>query len=416
MRAFAHFLIAASLALYSTADARPYDDIMTEAREAFAAEDFLKASALLDEAQAQRPYSLYLTRNRILARLLTDRSSEAIALAADLAAKGLVLETPAHEAFERMKALPDYAPIAARMTENAKPVGAPVVKIEFPENGLLPEAISLRKKRLLIGAVRTGEIRDASANLSTTATLDGGVFDLEETKKSIFAAVNNQLAFERRDEAPAFAAIVELDRRSGAERRRISPNADGVLFGDFEIGADGAIFASDSLSPRIFRAAPASSTLSVFATDERWANLQGVAFDRKSGRLFVSDYLTGLYSIDVETVAVTQIANPTNAHLGGIDGLYLHKGDLIGVQNGVAPPRIVRVRLNEAGDQALALEILAQNLPEWTEPTHGVVNGGRFDYIATSNWPSYDDDGNLREGASPAPLRIMTIELDRPEN
>ncbi len=403
-------MMAISLACFlpNAADARTYDEIMADARAAFVAEDFGKAAVFLDEAQDVRPYSLYLTRNRILARILTDRMDEAIKLAAEVADRGLTLDTPPHEAFDRMRAEPSYGPVAARMAENAKPKGVASIKADYAEAGLLPEAISTFEGRTLIGSVRTGAILAAAEGLTPFALLDGGVFDIEQRRNAVYAAVNNQLAYERRAEGPPVAAIVELDPKTGVERRRTSvPDA---LFGDIEVSKNGSIFASDSLKPRLFIAG-AGEQAREFATDNRWANLQGIALDETGDRLFVADYLTGLYLVDARTGAVSKILNPTGAHLGGIDGLYLYKGDLIGIQNGVSPQRIVRIDLDKSGGIAKSLSVLQQALPEWNEPTHGFIGRGKLEYIATSNWPAYDDDGSERDGATLAPLRILTVPL-----
>ncbi len=414
MRTMIAFTLAAMLS--APAFARPYDEIMAEARDAFGAEDFHKAASLLDEAQTERPYSLYLTRNRILARILTDRMDEAIALAGDAAERGLVLETPPNEAFDRMRAEPAFAPVAAQMSENAKPKGVSHVAMEYEESGLLPEAISKRKGRLLVGGVRTGTVKAAGSALISFGAADGGVFDIEQRKGAVYAAINNQLAFERRNEKPAFAAISVMDPNSGLEKRRVAITASDALVGDIEVDKRGRIYASDSLSPRIFSADKRGVEASIFAADDRWANLQGIALDEKSNRLFAADYLTGLFVVDLTTGKVTAIANPSGAHLGGIDGLYLYEGDLIGIQNGASPQRIVRIDLDKAGTTARALEVVQQALPEWNEPTHGIVDGDEFIYIATSNWPAYDDEGNLREGAKLAPLRIMSVSLKSTEN
>lgn len=407
-------LVGAALAMLATmpALARSYDDIMREAQAAFTTEDYGPAAALLDEAQRLRPYSLYLTRNRVLTRLLTNRDAEALAIAQEIADRGLVLEMPAHEAFDAMRAMPAFAPIARQFAANASPKGAAVIVAEFVEAGLLPEAIASRKGRMLIGSVRTGALLDATADLDPLATLDGGVFDIEMTRKSVFAAVNNQLAFEKRTAAP-FAALVELDPKSGGERRRIRVGGGDALIGDIEIDREGVIYASDSLIPRLFITNRGDTEARVFVTDERWANPQGIALDRKRGCLFLADYLTGLFVVDVETGEVTPIANPSGAHLGGIDGLYLFEGGLIGIQNGTVPQRIVRIGLDSTGTSAERLDVLAQNLDGWNEPTHGVVVGDEFRYIATSNWPAYDDAGDPRKDARLVPLRIMSIPLAR---
>jgi hypothetical protein len=147
------------------------------------------------------------------------------------------------------------------------------------------------------------------------------------------------------------------------------------------------------------------------SADGRLANVQGIAIDRKKGRLFVADYLTGLFVVNVYNGDVTPLANPSDAYLGGIDGLYLYKGDLIGVQNGTTPQRIVRIDLDRNGTTVRSLAVLQQALPEWNEPTHGIIIGDRFIYIATSNWPAYGDDGAVRDGAILQPLRLMSVDL-----
>ena len=160
-------MASAALACVAGQDAlaRSYDEIMEEAQEAFAADDIAAASTLLDEAQNLRPYSLYLTRNRVLARVLTGRMDDAVALAAEVAERGIVLETPPHEAFDRLKAAPAYAPVAARMETNARPIGEAHVIFESDRIDLLPEAIARRKDAILIGSVRTGAIFEISNGL-----------------------------------------------------------------------------------------------------------------------------------------------------------------------------------------------------------------------------------------------------------
>lgn len=409
-------ILAATLTLVaSAAAARSYDDIMAEAQVAFEAEDYAALSNLLDEAQQERPYSLFIMRNRVLARVLNERMDEAISLVKDVADRGLVLQTPPHEAFDRLRAEPAFAPIAAQMAENAKPVGTETTVLENGADDLLPEAIALtRKRETLIGSVRNGKIIaiDKSGAVREVATAKGGVFDIELSKKELFAAVNNQLAYENSGAEPAFAAVVAYDARTGAVLRSVRAPEGEALFGDIELARNGDIYVSDSVTPRIMKLAKTADALEPFAADARFANLQGLALDEANRRLFVADYLTGLYSIDLGDGAIAPLANPTGAHLGGIDGLYLYRGDLIGVQNGTSPQRIVRIALDKDAKTVDALTVVQQALPSWNEPTHGVAVGKEFRYIATTNWPAYDDAGKPRDNATLAPLRVMSVELD----
>ncbi len=392
-----------------------YQDHMAKAGVAFDAEDWVSLNTHLDEAQSIRPYSLYVWKNRILARQLDHRTEEALELAEIIAQRGLSMSLTGHEALDVLTADPKFATIAGMMKENLKPLGDGATLTHYDDPDLLPEAYAQsRKGDEYIGSVRTGKIINMNDPLSPegVAMAPGGVFDIELRGKKLWAAVNNQLAYENASDDDAFAAIMVFDAKTGAVLRDIRANAPDALFGDLEVAKDRTAYASDSLTPRIFKLAPGAETLEIFAEEPRFVNLQGIALDQKNDRLFVADYLAGLFFVELETGAVTAIENTIDAHLGGIDGLYLHKGDLIGIQNGTTPQRIIRIALNKDADEAIGLEVLAQNLDGWNEPTHSAIVRDRLDYIATSNWPSYDADWNLRDGAEPQPVRIMSVDLE----
>lgn len=415
MKSFIALVAATSMGTAQAADPppRPYATVLEEAQAAFAAEDYAVAATRLDEAQRLRPYSLFLTRNRVLARFLAGDTAGAVDIASKVASRGLALDLPPTEEFNRLQADPAFAPVAAQFEANRRPVGESVIVAAFEETGLLPEAIAKRDGGFLIGSVRTGGIYEArDGALKEIARLDGGVFDIEadEAAPNIYAVINNQLAYEKTGDRPAEAAVVEVDLRNGEVLWRQSIEGGAALLGDIE-QMPGRLYSSDSLTPRIFEQDP-DLVPRPLTEDSRFANLQGIALDAKKRRLFVTDYLTGLFVVDVTTKEVRAIENPTDAHLGGIDGLYLYKGDLIGIQNGTSPQRIVRIDLDKKGLTARKLTVLQQALPEWNEPTHGLIDGDRFIYIATSNWPAYGDDGKPVDGATLQPLRLMAVDLD----
>ncbi|WP_425409075.1 SMP-30/gluconolactonase/LRE family protein [Hyphococcus sp.] len=410
--------IFGALALAGAAAAQApqtYQDHMARAGEAFQSEDWAALNEHLDAAQEIRTYSLYVWRNRILARMLAERPDEALALAEKAAGRGLVLNLSGHPAFEALTALPQYAPIAAQMEANAAPAGEADIVFNHEQADLLPEALAYGKRKIFyLGSVANGSILKAGrkGDVETLATAPGGVFDIEARGKTVWAVVNNQLAYKDADPEAPFAAVMAFRAKDGALQRDIRAAEDEALFGDLEIAKDGTVYASDSLTPRLFRMAPDGETLDVFAEDPRFANLQGIALDEKNNRIFVADYLTGLFVIDTQTGAATALENTADAHLGGIDGLYLYDGDLIGIQNGATPQRIVRIEIDDEVSEITGFTVMQQALEEWNEPTHGAVVDGAFHYIATSNWPSYDQEWNVREDAALKPLKIMSVPLE----
>lgn len=411
MRCF--FLIAAVLIALTAAHAEGpagYDEHINRAREAFADENWAEFALHLDAAQTFRPYSLYIWKNRILAHQLAGDSEKALALAKNIAERGLAMDFSGHDGFEALKSHPDFQPIAARMEANLKSFGKSIVSSFHDDSDLLPEAYARDGNgREYVGSVRTGKILEVAGDVITTAS--GGVFDIEIRSDQLWAAVNNQLAYKDADPENKFAAIMVFDRKSGTLEREFRANGEDALFGDIEVADNGTVYASDSITPRLFRLLPDGKRIEPFAADPAFANLQGIALDEAGGRIFLADYLTGLFVVDAKTGAAQKVENTVEAHLGGIDGLYLYDGDLIGVQNGTTPQRIVRIGLDAQATKTVRFEILAQNLEEWNEPTHGAVFDDVFYYIASSNWPSYDSDWQVREGAKLQPVRIMATPL-----
>jgi hypothetical protein len=407
-------LSAVFLGSAHAAEPPSYDEAMARARDAFAVENWDALAAELDAAQRLRPYSFFVMRNRILAHEMKGDRARALQIVREIAERGLTVELNGHAAYDAVKGDPAFAEIAKQMTENALPSGERSVFIELRDDDWLPEAIAFSGADAgYVGGVRDGEIHNVPHG-DAELFARGGVFDIEVRGRTLWAAVNNQLAYEKTGAESAFAAVAAFDLEMGAQTREIRLGEGDALIGDIEIGGDGVIYASDSKTPRIFRIDPADDSRAVSFTNPRYANLQGIALDEENSRLYVADYLTGLYAMDLETGEATLLGNDADAHLGGIDGLYLYDGDLIGVQNGTTPQRVVRMRLSKDGVTVRKFKVLAQSLPEWNEPTHGLVNGETFYYIATSNWPSYDAEKEwaVREDHPPQPLRIMAIELD----
>ena len=93
----------------------------------------------------------------------------------------------------------------------------------------------------------------------------------------------------------------------------------------------------------------------------------------------------------------------------GIDGLYLVDGSLIAIQNGIAPHRVVRLRLSEAGDRITGSEVLDRAHPRHEEPTLGVVVGRDLYYVANSQYERFGQDGQVAQPDSlqaPVVLRL----------
>jgi hypothetical protein len=70
--------------------------------------------------------------------------------------------------------------------------------------------------------------------------------------------------------------------------------------------------------------------------------------------------------------------------VGGIDGLYAVGGDLLAIQNGLRPHRVVRIVLADGARRVERVTVVASNLPELAEMTTAAVGGGEIRVLAAS--------------------------------
>jgi hypothetical protein len=127
---------------------------------------------------------------------------------------------------------------------------------------------------------------------------------------------------------------------------------------------------------------------------------QGLALDVSGNHLFVADYVGGLYRVRLADGRVERIAPPDSISTYGIDGLYRHGNELVVIQNGIRPHRVVAMALSNDGLSITGSRTLARNLPEFDEPTLGTIVGDSFYFVANSHWNSFDRNNNLPDGLS----------------
>jgi hypothetical protein len=152
-------------------------------------------------------------------------------------------------------------------------------------------------------------------------------------------------------------------------------------------------------------------------TNPGFRSLQGQALSRDGRVLLVADYSHGLCAVRRATKEVSWLRSPRGACTLGLDGMARYGSDLIAIQNGFDPPRIVRVRIDESARdavgnstlQVLAVDTVDRRIPLADEPTMGVVAPDGFYYVANSQWEKVDDSGKRKPGVrftQPVVLKI----------
>lgn len=210
------------------------------------------------------------------------------------------------------------------------------------------------------------------------------------------------------EDASRFTGLIELP--GDVDDFIYRPAPAGVAVSDLAVGPDRTVYASDPIGGGVYRLRPNANELEALLPPGTFRSPQGLAVSADGARLYLSDYRYGLAVVDFSSRAVTRLVSDVPAALDGIDGLWLHDGELIAVQNGTSPMRIIALRLSPDGTRIIGHRILEQAHPDWTEPLGGSIAGDALYYVATGQWDRYDK-GSLRDGVEALPTVIRRLPL-----
>ena len=421
----------------SPVPADPLRDLQAAARAAYDRHDHATFLARTEEALRLRPDSPRLLYNRACGLALTGQPAGALAALADLADRQLDFDLQAEPDFASLRPLPGWAAVAARFAALRQPRGQAVTAFRLPPGPLLIEGLahdprsgrffasSVRQRRILAWRAEAPDHEGSSRREPpeiedfVPAGRDGLLSPLalraDPARRRLWvtsAALPEAEAF--REEEAGRSELLAFDLDDGRLLQRLpAPGPGEHNLNDLELDADGAVFVSDASSGQLWRLAPGARELSELLAAGRLRSPQGLALSRDGQSLYVADYASGLYRLDLVARALEPVPGPEQAVLAGIDGLLREGDGLIALQNGIRPHRVVRLSLLPDGRRVAGTEILAMGLPELDEPTLGVLVGERLVFVGRSQWASLGGGHGPPPAALP-PAVILELGLRAP--
>jgi sugar lactone lactonase YvrE len=405
---------------------------LRQAMVAYKQKDWPAYLAEMQQAAAIEPDRIAHVYNLASALALNGRSAEAVAALERLRRGGVFMDVAADSDFASLAELAAFKDLAAGLSENrTREVGhgKALETVRLKERELIVEGLARdpRDGSWLVSSVHRRKVvriaakgrRPAPRDLATAES--AGLWSalglaVDPARRSLWvatAALPQSAGFlPGRDDG--VTALVELDLDSGALRRTVRAPDDAVKprFGDIAVGADGTLYASDHGSGAVYRLAPGAPGLATLVPAGVLLSPQGLTLDAAGGRLYVADYGAGIAAVDLASGAVTLLSAPPDALLAGIDGLVRHGSDLIGIQNGLEPHRILRLSLAADGQRIERAEVLLQNDPRLDEPTLATVDGDTLYFVANSQWRRFERDGTIWPVARLDEPLILRLGLD----
>jgi sugar lactone lactonase YvrE len=324
--------------------------------------------------------------------------------------------------FATVKDTPEFAAIQERMKKAFQPISNSKPFAVLPEKDLISEDIAYDPvtKRFFISSVRHHKILSLDANGKFSEFVPDGqpgiwaILALRVDPKqrvlwATTAAMPESVGF-----TPAIdghSALLKYSLDKGALLQRYDlPNDTKHVLGDMTLSTTGDVYVSDSLGA-LYWVDHRHDKLESLIGKGAFRSPQTPALSRDERKLYVPDYSRGISIVNLATKQWKLLEHPKELSLGGIDGLYLYGKTLIAVQNGTGPPRIIRMTLHDSLDRVVRWDTMEVNSPELGAPTHGVVVGDKFYFIANSGWDHMANDGSVKPGAtfeSPA-IRVSSL-------
>lgn len=335
---------------------------------------------------------------------------------ADLAQSEDHLLQSGNKAFAAIEKLPEYQLLAKRFAKNKRAISRSEPVVTIPDSGLVAEDIDYdpASKSFLITSILEKKI--------IRLTFDGKATDfarspshwpmlaikIDVARKLVWAT---EVALDGFTAAPqsdwGHSAVLSYDLATGALRSRIEGPPHTAL-GDMALTRDGTPIVSDGDGGGIYRVV---GTCLERIDQGDYISPQTPVMHPDGEHIYVPDYERGIGVLDLGSGTTKWLASQGKYALSGIDGLYFADGALIATQNGTSPERVIRFRLNSNLNGIVSEQMIERATPTLGDPTHGVVVGDLFYYIANSGWDVLDDHGNLKSGAKMTPARIMRFDL-----
>lgn len=372
--------------------------------------------ARIQTLRAERPGDGVLVYYQALAHARIGEGDAAVAELRSLLGRRLGLIPVAQIGFEPVWNEPAFQAVRQQLIdEEARTPDAPVV-LRLRDPKLIPEGIahdpvarrhyvgSIAQRKIVVvdAKARARDFSRASDRLDAVLGLA-----VDRTRRHLLAVSTN--GFEDSAKVERRNAVLRYDLRSGRRLQRLDA-PEAMQLNDLAVAADGTLYVTDSASHSLFRARPGDTALARHGEAGSLRGANGIAI-ADDGALYVT-LSTGIARVDPSTGKSQRLPQPDSVMTGGIDGLYWHRGDLVGVQNSTNPGRVIRIALADGGARIAGVTVLqSHHHPAFVEPTTGTLVGQSLHVIANSHVLNHQPDGSLRDVASLRPTEIVAVPL-----
>jgi len=314
------------------------------------------------------------------------------------------------------KLTPDvWAAIKAKFDTNVSSMGKASTHAIVGRGAQLVEGIAMAPDgRTFVSTVVSGGIYKVM-NGDSILLVNGRSHGMGSFFGIAFDTLHNSIfaTYARVDQTPDLAAgegttgVAEFDADSGALKNNwvLDGRTDQHQIADLIIAEGHKIYVSDATGKAVYQI-DGKALVKAFDLPNSMSP-QGIT--ELDGVLYLADWGRGIWRLDRAARTGQLLGRMAEQYIIGIDGLAVRNGKLIGIQNGSNPHKIIEIALSDDGKSVTEIEILAQSLPGFDEPTLSVSTPSGYYFVAGSQWPKFGKGGEVREGSALNATNILKL-------
>ena len=339
-----------------------------------------------------------------------------------LQASGMAYDLESDQRLASLRGTQVWDHLVRLNTEAREPFGEGALAFELAPADLLLESIvhDPAGKAFFFGSARDGQIyrRGDDGKLAAWAKPQGEHWwsimhlALDPDGKHLWAtsaAVPHFRAF--KVEMGGQSSLLKIALADGhlVDSWRVPDDGMPHVLNAVAVSSRGVVVVAEGLRGQLFKLE--DGALAPLMAEPQLNALRGLAFSADGMVLYLADFQRGLFGMDLRNNTAFDLAAPANVNLYGIEGLYQYEGQLIAVQSGIQPQRIMRLKLDQAGRQIALAVPLESSQPEFATPTVGTLVGSRLHYIANTQRGYYDGYGLRRTSRELPPVKVYATDV-----
>ena len=391
--------------------------------QAYEAKDYIQFLKAAKEADELRPNHRVLAYNLAAAYALNNEEQKAIETLSKRIAYYAVDDFSKDDDFESIKSHSSFQQLLEQINEHSRSYRSSKDVFSITKEGFHPEglAIDQQNQRIFLSDIRTGRIYSYDMNGKNEAlelnlkaygywSAMGMNFD-KNNPSLLWIATSAMNVFEGyNSELQGKSAIVSYDisKKKMVHEFTLAGNH---TFGDIILDSKGFIWTTDSSTPAIYKIDPSMQKMTKEYEFDGWWSLNGLTFSENERKIYVADYITGIFIIDTDEGSIVPLSQNMES-TRGTDGLYRVGSTIIMLQNGTEPMRVSTFDIDDDGNMKRgSWRVRDNNLKDLNEPTLGTVIDRSLYYIASSPWRFYNGvEQNLEEWPT---LNVWKLDIDK---